>query len=676
MSKLFRYCSIYVSRISTMNVKKPPISAIEVRSLPSKAVISTEKIDVLQSSSSQLSMGGVVNLETGNSKSDHLTVNVIDTKLVTKMSHEHPLMSIWKPITKKKYILPKNLLEKVTSIIQMVYTTNESISFNQVVDTHSETVKLTSSNVVSKTGEQSLDKQKIEKQTKTKPLSKITLKITDVKDEQVNTNSISKFKRPEVNTQNYNVKGQKSDTKSNKKGSTLKNENNRKSSQHGHYVDQNSQSMTAKSLAVPYKSSARGMHNKTDKDKETHAVVNVNSRDSKRKDVNVESKSESNSTEDKKKKNGKPTSKINKQVKESQLNEESTINKGFQRNMEHDIDQTKGDKKRVHGNGIKSAEPSECHIKDVFENDFLPMISPDVLQSEDCGPYNLEDLFTGILDNKCEEWKKRDNKQAKKKTARNYHDDRKERKKPPNYFVAIQITNPEIIRGIGYVQTGMCKSNEFLKKAMIPIPTLHLTLRVACLENDEEISRMTKALDQCVETFNKDSKEMITLDVKDIESFRNEVVFANVQKDECLTQVIKLSDILEECCQTNYVPSSDGKGFTPHITITKLTKLPFKLKKNVKKIDPSTYRSYKNDQFGKQLVTCLQLCSMHKPKDRTGYYHVSHLTQMLKYRQYTTYSRDTYTISDAAHILVTTVISETIHRLNRTYNGTLDKKTT
>ncbi|CAG2229301.1 AKAP7 [Mytilus edulis] len=192
---------------------------------------------------------------------------------------------------------------------------------------------------------------------------------------------------------------------------------------------------------------------------------------------------------------------------------------------------------------------------------------------------------------------------------------------------------------------------------MIPIPTLHLTLRVACLENDEEISRMIKALDQCVETFNKDSKEMITLDVKDIESFRNEVVFANVQPDECLSQVIRLSDILEECCQTNYVPSSDGKGFTPHITIAKLTKLPFKLKKNVKKIDPSTYRSYKNNQFGKQLVTCLQLCSMHKPKDRAGYYHVSHLTQMLKYRQYTTYSRDTYTISDAAHILVTTVIS-------------------
>ncbi|CAC5410927.1 AKAP7 [Mytilus coruscus] len=662
-----------------MNVKKPPISAIEVRSLPSNAVFRSEKTEVLQSKSPQLSMDGVVNFEVGNSKSENSTANRVNTEFVTKMSHEHnSLLSKWKPITKKKYILPKNLLEKVTSIIQMVYTTNENISFNQVVDIHSETIKLTSSKVVRKTSKNSFDKQVIEKQTKTKPFSKITVKMTDVKEEQASTHSKSKFKRSEVNTQRYTVKGQKTDTKSIKKENVIKNENNRKSVQQGHTVKQNSQSMmTVKRLAVPYKTSLRGMHNKTDKDTETYCLVNVNARDKKRKDLNVENKSENNSTEDKKKKNGKPTSKFNTHVKGHKLNEEKILNKVLL--TEHDIDLEKGDNKRMQGNCIKLAKPLESHITDDIEDDFLPMISTDVLQSdtsnEDFGPYNLEDLFKGILDNKYEKWKKRDNRQAKKK-ARNYHDDKKERRKPPNYFVAIQITNPEIIRGIRDVQTSMCKSNENLKKAMIPIPTLHLTLRVACLENDEEISRMIKALDQCVETFNKDNKEMITLDVKDIESFRNEVVFANLQKDECLSKVIKLSDILEECCQTNDVPPSDGKGFTPHITIAKLTKLPFKLKKKVKKIDPSTYRSYKNNQFGKQLVTCLQLCSMYKPKDRAGYYHVSHLTPMLKYRQYTTYSRENYTIADAAHILVTTVISETILRLNRRCNDALNEKKT
>ncbi|VDI73933.1 Hypothetical predicted protein, partial [Mytilus galloprovincialis] len=411
MSKLYRYCSIYISRFSTMNVKKPPISAIEVRSLPSKAVFrsekievrslpskavfSTEKIDVFQSSSSQLSLDGVVNLEASNSKSDNSTFNRVDAEFVTKMSHEpSSFLSKWKPITKKKYILPTNLLKKVTSIIQMVYKTNESISFNQVVDTHAETIKLISSKVVRETNKKSFDKQKIEKQTKTKPFSKITLKMTDVKDEQANTNSKSKFKISEVNTKKYTVKGKKTDTKSIKKENTITNDNNRKSSQD----ERNSQSMTVKSLAVPYKPSARGMHNKTDIDKETYAVINVNSRDQKRKDSNEASKSEINSTEDKKKKDGKPKSKINIQVRESKLNEGNNLNSVLLTKSEHDVDREKRDRKRLMGNGIKSTEPSESRTTDEIADDFLPKISTDVVQSdisnEDCGPYNLGDLFT------------------------------------------------------------------------------------------------------------------------------------------------------------------------------------------------------------------------------------------------------------------------------------------
>ncbi|CAG2229300.1 unnamed protein product [Mytilus edulis] len=457
-----------------MNVKKPPISAIEVRSLPSKAVfrsekievrslpskavvksekievrslpskavVKSEKIDVLQSSSSQLSLDGVVNLEANNSKSDNSTFNRVDTEFVTKISHEpSSLLSKWKPITKKKYILPTNLLEKVTSIIQIVYKTNESISFNQFA----ETVKLTSSNVVSKTGKNSFVKQVIDNQTKTIPSNKITLKMTDVEDEQASTNSKSKFKRSEVNNQKYTVKGQQTDTKSFKKENTIKNENNQKLSQHGNSVERNSQS-TVKSLAAPYKSPTRGMQIKTDKDKEAHTVINVNTRNPRRKNVNGESKSEINSTENKKKKDGKPTSKINIQVKESKLNQGNILNKVFITKSEPDKDREKGDKKRIQGNSIKSAESSKSCTTDEIADDFLPLISTDVLQSdisnEDCEPYNLEDLFTGILDIKYEKWKKRENRKAKKQATSNFHDDRKERKKASKLFCGHSDNKP------------------------------------------------------------------------------------------------------------------------------------------------------------------------------------------------------------------------------------------
>lgn len=48
----------------------------------------------------------------------------------------------------------------------------------------------------------------------------------------------------------------------------------------------------------------------------------------------------------------------------------------------------------------------------------------------------------------------------------------------------------------------------------------------------------------------------------------------------------------------------------------------------VKTIEPSSYIHYMNTQFGTQLVTCLQLCSMEEEMDVDGYYHVSHRTPM------------------------------------------------
>lgn len=198
-----------------------------------------------------------------------------------------------------------------------------------------------------------------------------------------------------------------------------------------------------------------------------------------------------------------------------------------------------------------------------------------------------------------------------------------DRRRGPTHFVSIQITDPDIKRGVHEVQDYMCLADENLSEAMFPVPKLHLTLKLARLDN-EDISRMIKAIDQCAEIFNKDNKKPIILDVSDIGNFENVVIFAKMEEDECLSRVIKLSKILEERCQKNGIAPFDTKGFNPHITIAKRSQLPQDLKELVKTIEPSTYSSYKHKQFGKQLVTCVQLCSMRK-NYRTNYYQVLHL---------------------------------------------------
>ena len=44
----------------------------------------------------------------------------------------------------------------------------------------------------------------------------------------------------------------------------------------------------------------------------------------------------------------------------------------------------------------------------------------------------------------------------------------------------------------------------------------------------------------------------------------------------------------------------------------------------IKKIEPALYQEYKDSAFGTELIQGLQLCSMYKPKDEFGYYHVAH----------------------------------------------------
>ena len=120
------------------------------------------------------------------------------------------------------------------------------------------------------------------------------------------------------------------------------------------------------------------------------------------------------------------------------------------------------------------------------------------------------------------------------------------------------------------------------------------------------------------------------------------------------------------------VESTDEKGFKPHITLLKLSKAPklrwkglslimltclfevhvmqapctnsivlayafvmifsaiYMLCAGVKKVSPSLYERYSKRHFGVQTVMSLQLCSMMKPKDEAGYYHVEHAVTLGK----------------------------------------------
>nr|CAD7444256.1 unnamed protein product [Timema bartmani] len=198
----------------------------------------------------------------------------------------------------------------------------------------------------------------------------------------------------------------------------------------------------------------------------------------------------------------------------------------------------------------------------------------------------------------------------------------------PNYFIGIQVSNPEIHRAVRLVQQRIIQQEPALCSTVIPTPKLHLTLAVFYLPDPEYVTRAAKVVKECVnaarETF---TTPPVSLTFTGIKSFKNEVVFVGIKEGSALQRVNDLAIKLETSLQAAGLSSSSKKAFRPHLTLMKLSKdftLRRKACNGLTKIPESLYSDMANHSFGVQTVRGVQLLSMNKPKDISGYYYCSH----------------------------------------------------
>ncbi|XP_021928418.1 A-kinase anchor protein 7-like isoform X2 [Zootermopsis nevadensis] len=192
-----------------------------------------------------------------------------------------------------------------------------------------------------------------------------------------------------------------------------------------------------------------------------------------------------------------------------------------------------------------------------------------------------------------------------------------------NYFVGIQVSNPEIHRMVKIVQEAILSKQPALRTAVVPIPTLHITLAVAHLPDMEHISRAAEVVENCGSIHRGFFSKPASLHFSGLKTFGNKVLFASIQQGEALEEVQMMASDLETSFQ-ELTGSPTKKGFKPHLTILKLSK-DFKLRrKGIPKISSSLYLDMTDTVFGSQVVQGIQLLSMNKPKDGNGYYYCSH----------------------------------------------------
>ncbi|XP_019947516.2 A-kinase anchor protein 7 isoform X1 [Paralichthys olivaceus] len=203
--------------------------------------------------------------------------------------------------------------------------------------------------------------------------------------------------------------------------------------------------------------------------------------------------------------------------------------------------------------------------------------------------------------------------------------DKKKKKKDnqrPNYFVSIPITNTQISSAVTEIQEAVLQQEPLLAKAMIPVPTLHITLLVTHLANQEQIDLATTVLAQVKLPLAEllGGRDLV-LPFSGIGHFRKEVVFVGLAPGQHRHTLDSLAGLLRSRFEEQGLMQGDSRGFEPHLTIMKLSRASKLRAQGIKRVDPALYSNYNNKFFGDQTVERVDLCSMLKRKQQDGYYH-------------------------------------------------------
>ncbi|NWR72026.1 AKA7G protein, partial [Centropus unirufus] len=179
----------------------------------------------------------------------------------------------------------------------------------------------------------------------------------------------------------------------------------------------------------------------------------------------------------------------------------------------------------------------------------------------------------------------------------------------------------QITGSIQAVQDAIVQKDQRLSKAMVRPGSLHVTILVMHLSNEEEISVAVGALSDSKD-FVEDILKGKTVDLsfQGIDHFKNEVGFVKLAKNDHAAILTEIAETMKKLFQEKGILAGEQRAFKPHLTFMKLSKST-QLRKQVKKIDSSLYEDFKDHYFGNEILHRLDLCSMLKKKQPNGYYH-------------------------------------------------------
>lgn len=187
----------------------------------------------------------------------------------------------------------------------------------------------------------------------------------------------------------------------------------------------------------------------------------------------------------------------------------------------------------------------------------------------------------------------------------------------PNVFIAMQIKDQGIKDKLREIQAHAEKVSPELKEIFVNVSKSHLTLQVFNVE-ESQLEKVGEAMQKAVLAANIHS---IQLHLKGISTFRDRVVFAEVEETEhlkCLWH--ELDEQLSILPGVRNLKLAKDTKKTGHVTIMKSSKAKSKKMRHAK-IPKETYQDFVEMDFGTENCHELQLLSMIKPPGKDGYYY-------------------------------------------------------
>ena len=169
------------------------------------------------------------------------------------------------------------------------------------------------------------------------------------------------------------------------------------------------------------------------------------------------------------------------------------------------------------------------------------------------------------------------------------------------------------------IQNHVTKSDPKLSQACVSVPKAHLTLFVFV---DDQVEKVIETVQSVIEKI--EFSDELTIEANEIGHFNHSVVYAKLKLSPNIDDL--WAKLAEELIKNEIIEESAKNQFRPHLTLMKLSKMkkPKKGQKRMKKIQPDLYIEYQNAFLGVQKVKSLQLLSMTKPAEASGYYYCQH----------------------------------------------------